>query len=158
MICMESGFEIELKFIWAIVFKTRFLSLFNESQLSSRQFTLSKHFLHSYHLTTIAEYLGNMTSNKSLYLRRCICPLDSLHCRVDKYFLHSYYSCDSITITRGLWPTSQATTTSLHLYHIDSIGQPLCTGRNSKAKGSFCSSKSFYLKQKWWIKKDKICL
>ena len=38
------------------------------------------------------------------------------------------------------------------------LDNPPCTGRNSKAKWSFCSSKSFYLKQKWWRKKDKICL
>ena len=126
--------------------------------LDSLLYRVKNHFLHSYDSTNIAEYLANMTSNKSLM--RCICPLNSILCRVDKHFLHSYYPCDSITITRGLWPTSQATTTSFHLYHIDSIGQPPpppCTGRNSNAKGSFCSSKSFYLKQKWWIKKDKIC-
>ena len=39
---------------------------------------------------------------------RCKCPLDSLLCRVDKHFLHSYDSYHSTTITRSPLPTRQA--------------------------------------------------
>ena len=118
--------------------------------LDSLLYRVKNHFLHSYDSTNIAEYLANMTSNKSLM--RCICPLNSILCRVDKHFLHSYYPCDSITITRG--PLANITSNN-YIFPLVSYRQywttsppPPCTGRNSNAKGSFCSSKSFYLKQK----------
>ena len=52
------------------------------------------HFLHSHVLTT--NYKGSLTSDKvSKLLMRCKSPLDSLLCRLDKHFLHSYDSYDS---------------------------------------------------------------
>ena len=48
-------------------------------------------------------------------LMRCKCPLVNLLCRVDKHFLHLYGLYDSATITQGLLPTRQATKLLSHL-------------------------------------------
>ena len=60
-------------------------------------------FHNSYQRTSCRDSTYNKISKP---LEGCICPLDSLRCRVDKHFLQSY---DSTTITWGLLLTSQAT-------------------------------------------------
>lgn len=58
---MESGFAIEVKFIWAIVFETELLSVLMRRNypLDNFLYRVEKHFLDWYDSSTIAEYLAN---------------------------------------------------------------------------------------------------